>query len=333
MAIRIDIEYNGIRYEGYNLITDRVPSQAFGSNYIRCGIYEYTVSTSMQVPKGSKINLMPNCPYPIEDIRKNYKIKRGTDTAEYNIYCPITWKQIRFYGMLICPAERTVYAASDRRNPEETIRRLYSSIPYHPSGQVISYQIRLGSTIFCWCAKVPDMYLKAIDGTLTKPLVSYTQLNVSSEADLTASTLILVARAAMAPYSEDNIHILQNELHALNNYNYRKYPATMHFLLGLFGKNGSTGNRLWTKLSTYTTKAITEILRYKTDPSVFLYTPETQEDYDLCKEFICEILNIHDTVFCSYSQFQNKLNENYMTVSELMPYIDVTCRLKLKDFN
>lgn len=262
------------------------------------------------IPKNTKIYLAPGCPKAIDDIRKNYVIKRTPDAGDYNILTPLPFMSyyFRLSTLVVYPDHKTIVGARQEMPSATEARALVQRLLpgfvddnfFTFNGAVFLYQLS---------RKKHGIFEKALKGELKKPCVTYHQLDLNSGLPLTTDILELVYNTGKVDYrstdAEKNYLI---QLNVLNQHDWRKYPGTVRTLIyELLSKNCINCCVANTK-SRYP-KAIQEIMG--TRKKSFL----NDDDRDLCRQFIEKFLEIGNCKYASVADLIAKLNTIHLSLS------------------
>ena len=270
-----------------------------------------TPSGVSTIPKNTKIYLAPGCPKAIDDIRKNYVIKRTPDAGDYNVLTPLPFMSyyFRLSTLVVYPDHKTIVGTRKENCSATEIANLVLSLL--PGFVANNYFISTGSSIFLYqlSRKKHAIFEKALKGELKKPCVTYQQLDLNSGLPLTTDILELVYNTGKVNYratdAEKNYLI---QLNVLNQHDWRKYPGTVRTLIyELLSKNCINCCVANTK-SRYP-KAIQEIMG--TRKKSFL----NDDDRDLCRQFIEKFLEIGDCKYASVADLIAKLDTIHLSLS------------------
>lgn len=187
-------------------------------------------ATSTFVPNhGDEIYVAPNCAVPLNDIRRNYKVKRDFDTGACNVVSEenFSFCNNAFSYVIISPSTKQMFCADAYRDSEALCNTLM--LRTNPSLKNANDLIRLGYTNFRH-RRYCDFDAALLDGRVTKPVVSHKQLEIRSENKLDFSVLQLMYEIGQKEYSRENLKNFKIQLEALNQYNWREYPGTMDMI-------------------------------------------------------------------------------------------------------
>lgn len=313
---------NGNSYENWTLIGDlrgETPDYLVSSYYLEKLKGTPPLHTSIVPKKQSTIYVCPNCPEASMDISKNYTIKRTPDAGDYNVFVPIKYCFSRktcfvFNTILIYNTEKTIVAFANKQTKDDAealVKDKYNlkSTPEYKS-VLFSSDLPVLKLYKCNDSGIyKDLFLE--NKTFSKPWVSYTQLDLSSDLPVTLDILRLVHSAGTArlgsPNSKENFLL---QINVLNNYNWRAYPFTMQILRSVFQSHYYyVATTVRSDLSAYPKV----IKNFFTQP---LPKELTREDFQLAQEFVMDLYNLKGTSFIDFYKFQNKLlDDNILSLA------------------
>lgn len=306
------IEYDGTVYRDF-LLEANVPSWRYdtdgkglclednvAANFTSETKLKQLCNSGFKPNKGDAIYVAPKCPYASEDLRKHYKIKRAPDTGVCNVFHPVsTGYHTYIYGhILIIPKLKVIFLAD---NPTEYAKGILGD-NLERYGELVGGD---NETNF-WFRKyidISDVYISLLNGTLIKPAVYYTDLDINSSNQLSLDTLRLVYETLkVSPYESDAEKNAVIQLNVLNQYDWRKYPGTISIMNEILKNNSCVGRDMIKTKSRYS-KPIKELLSC---PS---YSWKSAADRHLSTEFISSLLNITGEMFVRPSDLIKKLND------------------------
>ena len=310
-------------YKDYTLYTLRDCSSASHYKYFVDGIIyrklreDLYSDKSIKIPEGSDIYLFPNCPIAVDDVRKHYKLHRGIDSADYNVYVRpnnLVWKaQIRLESALVFPEKKIIVEVPNRSHTKQEAIRAAKVLAY---GQTIidtdnctwlDYTKKLYPIL-----DVNGIYEKILNDTLTKPLVALSGLCIDSDLELNTDILQLVYTTGKASPNDNSRNDFIVQLNVLNQHNWRQYPGTIAVLFGtLFGysRYHSTIYSGMIRTRSKYSKVVQTLLS-TTRISSFA----SEKDFNLGQKFIMDLLMFDGTKFCSFSNLRDKIE-----MSGIMP--------------
>lgn len=348
--MKIYMTFGGVHYFNYDVFTKDMRFRRYVDSIVlfdedlygkltnldNAGDLYGRFQTNINPPKGSTIYMMPNCPYSIDDVRKNYKIKRTPDGGDYNVFNPINKLKCSVEECLaiaIVPSRKAVIMSG------ECIRDLDSFIRYHVFAFcpgiseediiVKNYQPYNGHVFYIYDNVGLGVVKDILDGNLTKPVITYKQLNVNSDNELTLDTLNILMRLASVSQTEKDAKTnFLNQLYLINQCNWREYRATiglvMYQLQKRYGKWTASGQVLATP-SRYG-KSVQEMIRQQ------ICDPVSEKDMLMGQQIINEILKLGDVKFPPFSKLASKISVNYLHSSIIERFYNVITKITPKEF-
>ncbi len=256
------------------------------------------------IPQDSSIYIFPQCPYAAADVRAHYKVKRDIDSGDYNVFVPLLswhWKaSVSVRTILYWPDRRIALGLPDcYRNTKDCAGLIRNYVPDMSEDEAYANAQYLGNNIeVYWLNDPRGFYHRVLAKTLTKPLVSVTQLNITNNNKLTSDVLQLVYETirTTSKYSiKENIVV---QLNLLNQYNWREYPGTMTVFSQVCHYCDSF-TEMWRTSSKYS-KPVRELLK------IPMGTFSTQKDLELAQTFLYSILQFRGTRFVKTSDLAAK---------------------------
>jgi len=292
--------------------------------------------TNINPPKGSTIYMMPNCQYSIDDVRKNYKIKRAPDSGDYNVFNPINKLKGSAEGCIaiaIVPSRKAVIMSGEYIKDLDTFLKyhVFAFCPGISEEDVIikTYQPYNGLWFYIYDNTKLGVVKDILDGNLTKPVITYKQLNVNSDNELTLDSLNILRRLASIYQTEKDAKVnFLNQLYLINQCNWREYRATiglvMYQLRKLYGKWTAAGQVLATP-SRYG-KSVQEMIKQQ------ICDPVSEKDMLMGQQIINEILKLGDVKFPQFSKLSSKISSNYLHSSIIEKFYNVITKITPKEF-
>ena len=318
------------------------PNEKFGDDYFVADeaivgklekLKDFTDAT-IKPPKKSNIYITPNMPYPIEDIRNNYNIKRVPDSGAYNVFCPIKIScnnpYLYGYTIAIFPSLKAAYvrkAHDGEKRPEVIYKEACVFIPNADYGEMI-LDIHDFWTRYQVVAK-QSAYKALLDKTLTKPCVPWTNLDISGQNQLTNDILTLVKKTGEVYYNnKDAEKNFVMQLNVLNQHNWRDYPGTiaMLFLELLWKDRGSIYFEVRQHSSKYS-KAVKQLLFHR-DGVKF----KDEKDLNFARNYIDSLLDVGQCRYVSVSNLQCKLAEINLSQKTFEKLYNTIVRITPKEF-
>ena len=338
--MKIYLTYEGVDHYGYTILG---PEVARYEKYTTSGFFDETaanrmkeltslVDSSLVPPKGSSVNVIQNCALPVAAIRNNYTIKRGYDTADYNVFSPLNFLYgWNFRQILLYPKEKLALTyGSKTTSLREAADDLQLYVPDIPivydnciliqpaSGWLQFKRFNPGVNEEAWCA--------FLEGKLKKPCVSYTQLDLTTDNVLTTDTLYIIYNLGMKPGTYEDADKLAIQIKALEQMNIDLYPGTMSLINSIF-KNArrTTGNYVYCHKGS-SNKTVKRLLSMNKEP-------KTDVDYQMGQAFMETILRMKDIKFTDMITLQKKLETAFIPIESFMGFYDNMVKITKKTAN
>ena len=240
VIIRQDTTPEFVKYQKYRdaLYNDNI-SYIVSSNDLvfdfKNNLTGYPVSLNAgMIPRNSKIYINGKCPYPIDDIRKYYTIKRKQDDADYVVISPLkptSYCHIYYMFPVVCEKQKIIFGFE--------YTNIYDKSHFNTSRyNLISqfYNVDRDDLIFStgYCTESAEILTESLNKDVfnvlfnryTKPVYKYTSLDVNSAEELTKDTIMLVYNTLIS----GNIPDMKTQIAMLGQYNFRKYKYTLNLL-------------------------------------------------------------------------------------------------------
>ena len=271
--------------------------------------------------KGSSLYLFPGGPVALDDIRRNYTIKKKIDTGDYNVIHPYesnsyrSWKNESYFNQVaVFPSEKKIFLHQAPHQYGNTARKdVYSEAEMYKYacecfGSVLNREDMVYLENFVKDiqlvrgGKNMASYVSLLTTPMVKPLVSIENLDLNAENELNLDVLMLVYSAAKstANYREREENMLV-QLNVMNNYNWREYPRTVSILLNEVGRYHLLSD-MKRHPSQYS-KTIREILEHSCNEFA------SEKDYLLSQKLLNALLNIGDGKFVSFDTLDDRLHQ------------------------
>lgn len=305
-----DNEYYG--FTGY--IKDKsidgsdLPDFIFANNYSITNQEYYSIPQQKKIPRGSSIYLHPGCPYPIDDIRKYYKIKHKPEAADYVVLSPMKNSDLdekTNFGvcdMIIIPKEKKVFfypTGLSFHSIKDIIKIAKEDIAGYDENDYIvdSYN----SMRIIRSQRLRNL----LDGNFNSNEVWYTALDITSENEITVEMLNVLHKVISenTPYEENAII----QMNVLNQHNWRERTGTISFLFSTL-PSYSVFARMSYHASRYS-KAVQEMLKYGSRMSTKSIKFCNEEDYKLTIDYINNLMGIGNGRVCSFAGLAQKLKQ------------------------
>lgn len=268
---------------------------------------------SITPPKGSEIYITPRMPYPIEDIRHNYNIKRVPDSGAYNVIGPLSvgFRNMYLYGyeIAIFPTLKSIFLY-EKDDSNLTTQEIYKKALYHiPNAD---YADMIFKRFPYWeqftIVMGFQVYKDVLDKTLTKPTVSYTCLNIAGENPLTTDILELVKQVGSVHWAQkDAAKNLVIQLNVLNQHNWRDYPGTISMLFGeMMAYDKTTVFNEVSRTTSRYSKVIKELLSCKNKDFA------SEKDFEFARNYVNQLLDIGECRYTSVVDLFAKIDSIHL---------------------
>lgn len=240
VIIRQDSTSEFVKYQNYrnSLYNDNISYVAFSYDLAsdfknNLTGYPFSLNTGM-IPRNSKIYMNGKCPYPIDDIRKYYTIKRKQDDADCVVispFKPTTNGVILYMFPVVCEKQKIIFGFE--------YTNIYDKSHFNTSRYNLIrqfYNVDRDDLIFSkgYCTESADILTEGLNKDIfnvlfnryTKPVYTYTSLDVNSAEELTKDTIMLVYNTLIG----GNIPDMKTQIAMLGQYNFRKYKYTLNLL-------------------------------------------------------------------------------------------------------
>lgn len=318
--MKVYLEEDGVKYYDYDLILDSPINDpekytaAFGMEVMKH--FDEGIDSLLDqnfVPQtGSKIHVVPQCVYAMDDIRNNYTIKRDVDSGCCNVFSPWPWNRrwanLWLYAYAIFPHEKLVAGIATRSYKDygTRLRELTLYIGDASNKDVkFFYPYKENTARRLILSQIPVTYTMLLKGKLKTPAISYKKLKFENVNELTMDMLQLVYNTGKITFpnqKDRENYIIQ--LNALNQHNWREYPVTMtilfHYLL--WKNRTSTAFDIKSSISRQS-KVAKEICNFQTTTEF-----KSKKDFDMAKQLVENFVQIGDAQFTTASTLVKKLN-------------------------
>lgn len=303
--MRAYFEIDGEKYYGYDVILRNCSWLSRHGDVILDSntwskFNDIISGNNVSVPNGSSVYVAPGCPIPHDDIRRNYKVKRDPDGGDFNVVGELSYK----YG------PRALVFGVDRSSKTITI---CNAIDTYTGNKVYLF-------------RMPQIYESIIKGELTKPIVSYRQLEIKNANRLTVDTLSLIYRLSMEYPGSEDIDKYKLQLKALSQTDWRDYPYTISKVLKCLSKYKYSCGQVLCNKKSERDKAID--MMYQCSCS---YENASQKDRDMLYDLMREILDIKGEMFVSLNDFMSKIQSKSIPWSDFQDVFDCTVRIRKRN--
>ena len=329
------LEYNGVQYYDYDAYVVDAPYWVDGKKeYLideKTGakIKELIValkSSSFKPNKGDEICVIPDCKYNLEDIRKNYKIKRGFDKGTCNVFSEETLNKMYSHscGVAVLPSAKVAVFNMYKDNAK-MLKALQDLVPTMSEKDVVWFS----NWTYVYCVNINDAYIKLLDGTLAKPCIHIDSLDLNTGEELTLDTLLIIHKLCMKEvegWSPDYDEALKIQLAALNNLDWRRYPGTIDVLLnGFIWKRNNAIYMMKGTASRYP-KNVRNLLKFRSDSFA------SKEDQELACKFVRTILKMENVQFTDFETLTTRMAEEKVNWQTFYKLFDNMVRFRDKEW-
>lgn len=300
---RAYFEINGNRYYGYDFYV-RSDSGISPQEYDivvnepvkdRLRTLEGLLDENYVPDDGAEIHVVPDCPICMDDIRKNYRIRRSPDRGKCNVFSPyrkgVRWS--RSAGMTgIIPSLKVIVCDTQYNANKDTLNALIRSMVPNAVGIGPDQIIYVSNRVFYMGLRISDAYIWLLDGALRTPAISYKKLRLCHGNLLTPDALFMFYQAGMRnKYDANAERDFIMEASALNQTDWRDYPGTLSLLMNEILKRGDIIKEVVCRTKSTLPKAIRELLSVR--PSDYAGS----EDRKMASALVQEILDIREEKF------------------------------------
>lgn len=315
-------KYNGVEYFDYTLYSEQnFDIGDYSASFVlhrsvKDALKEQTKYLDLNTfpAKGSVLYPVPPCPLCIEDVRRNYTLKKKADSADYNVFPPLN-KSIAYResfsvsGIAIFPSRKAIVTARAKGAwnavpTENDLRRVASSflINLDFSDMILLDHRDCNMSFYLYDVKKFGAYKDLLDRKLTKPCVPYKNLDLSTGNELTVDILQAIVIAGKQPkYATDAEKNLLVQLNVLNQFDWRQYKGTIGILVHEIWRNSCIAKEMKNQKSRYP-KVIKEIF------SVPWKNPTDEKDFALAQQLVGTAMNIGDCRFANAADLIKKMN-------------------------
>lgn len=320
MATRVEhvfLELDGQKYYNY---TGLFLGPIYGRGDIKCTtlVVNRAVEKKLETlngfldtvprpPKQTSIHLVSGSVVAVEDVRKNYVLKRDIDAGDYNVFSPLTKRpQKKYFPTVIAlfPSYNIVVASKDTITAAQALAEAKTLNPNIVAADLDYRQFKNDSLKGF---NVSPAYAGLLAGMLKKPSISYTQLDLNAPNELTIDVLTLVYKTGkLWEYDNENKKNFLIQVNVLNQHNWREYPGTVSMLFGSMLKYVGIAHNVACHIGSYS-KTVKEIVSYTDKPFI------SAKDFNLAREFVNSLLNFGDCRYATIEQLTTKLQSIGLT--------------------
>ena len=338
--MKVYLDLDGQKYYGYDLLCDTDYSNSAKGCTALLAYPTYDLLTSDKidallddnyVPKlGSEIQVVPKCPVAMDDIRKNYKIKRDVDTAECNVFSPYSSSKGRFwtYAFAVVPAKEIIIIINEYNYNGGYAKKLKNLVESYINAGLIGVTDKViyntASPCDFYFERIPEAYLMLLEGKLQKPCISYKKLEFAHTNEMTMDILTLVYNTGNKSWASGNVKNFQIQMQALNQYNWRDYKFTLSILFHEFLNGYGASSFVFGKKSQQP-KAIRELLEigYPRDEA----SRASDKDYAMAKRLVESLMDMENVKFTTVSTLLKKLDDHKLRFETFNLIYDTAVRI------
>ncbi len=318
-------------YEPSSYITPETFSiQKMLRDKLRFNLKDY-IDESLCPPRGSKIHVVPKSKYAMNDIRRNYTIKRSSDAADYVVVPPLrdndsVYSSV-YYRLGIFPSCKTIVTGpySYNMSKEEFITYVKTNAPELDTTEMVYVENQV--TLYTFPISI---YKAILDGNYDRnKMVLESNIDVSADTELTVDVLRLVYHTGLVSvYEKDARDNFLLQMNVMNNYNWRSYIGAVSLVMDLLYRKRGIAEWLKNRKSTLP-KQILDIYEQVNNNLEF----SNEKDFRLAQEFIADLMNIKGTVYTPFSILCQKMNEISLYTIEFESLFSDVVRIKPKEYN
>lgn len=289
---KLFLAIKGVSYYGWDFITW---GNSYDLNHSNClldgdaiSILKNPTYTDFTPNEGDEIHI-ENSPIAVSDIRKHYKLKRQFDSGSCNVY-GLNKETVHYYGnwsshpttLFIFPDVKTIVGIIGQQGLSlgQIVARVKELENQKFTVVVVSFNYAY--------INLSDMEQAMLLGTVKKPIISFDQLPITSENELTTEQLQLIEKLGMERYSDESKRNYVTQMCALNQYNWRDYPGALSVFFSICNKLAKRasyrGDLIFSQMSKPHSfpKAAQEIVKKHATLQPF----KSQKDYELGLEIL-----------------------------------------------
>lgn len=253
-------------------------------------------------PKRTSIHLVSGSVIAVEDVRKNYILKRDADAGDYNVFSPLTRGSLKRFSpavIALFPSYNLIVAGKDTITAAQALAEAKAENPDIVAADLDYRQVKADSLD---CFNVSTAYADLLAGKLKKPCISYTQLDLNAPNELTVDVLTLVYNTGkLWEYDNEDRKNFLIQVNVLNQHNWREYPGTVSMLFGSMLKYAGVANSVASHISSCS-KTVKEIMSCTNRPFA------GEKDFNLARDFVNSLLNFGGCRYTTLEQLEEKLH-------------------------
>lgn len=326
---------NGHTYEEYSFysVGRDIPSDSLVYSMSIMDVYDNANEIKKRCPKvpkpGDKLWIAPDCIISRDDVRKEYKIKRKAEDADFRVISEKKYhKDIGYYDQFIVSCASKTIIALWSREPEYKIDTP-NKVHKVTGISISSVDAIVSSGCYLYCTKDTEgIYSDLITGKGT-PIVHHSQVPLTKSLPVTLDTLTILEKVCSQDASVENRLNLTLQLQALNQCDWKKYEFTLHMFFDKFSWRPLL-YRFIRKKSAWPTgiKQMCEELFCSSIPRTV-----RKDDSELYKAWIKRRLGVtSDTAILSLKKYENLLLLKGVSQSDIDRLFNCTIRITPKVF-
>ena len=238
------------------------------------------LTSSSKPAKRASLYVAPKCKVAVDDIRKNYTVKRTIDSGDYNVMTNRFGYKASVYKVNIAFSRKyNVLAASCSCDSVAAFRNFLSdsSVLLADIKNEDIDMIAFGTELAFYYAD--DLIMSILDNKVKKPIVTVDCLDLSSAMNPDADTLRLLIAAGLHACTRDNLKKFEMQLCAYNQYNWREYPLSWYVTKDILTNCGCAGRYVINRPNSApkAAKALLSVAQYFDN----VMKEATEEDYNV----------------------------------------------------
>lgn len=321
-------------YSFYSVGKDLPSSDGFVYSASTMNIYynaDEIKKRCLKIPKpGDKLWIAPDCIISRDDVRKEYKIKRKIEDADFRVISEKkSQTDIGYYDQFIVSRASKAIVALYNRQPEyriDTPSKVYRN--YCVSIDSVDDIVSCGQYLY-YTKDNEGICSDLITGKGT-PIVHHSQVPLTKTLPVTLDTLTILENVCLQSDSAENRHNLIMQLQALNQCNWKEHEFTLRMLF----------NKIpWcTALSQFIRRksAWPAGIRQMCEElfcSYISYKTVRKDDFELYKAWVKRRLGVtSDTAILSLEKYEKLLSEKKVSQGDINRLFNCTIRITPKVF-
>lgn len=331
MKTKAYFEIDGVKYYDYDIFINYDTRRKVPDYCINVDVFDLLKSgtlldNTISPAEGSDIYVATDCSIPIEDLKAHYNIKRNEDTGDFNVFELSSDFKLRTYaeGLIIFPSNKCIFTDIQDHTEGQMFELAAKIFPNIVTSDAVV--VRRCTTII-WPDDSKGNYPLLLKGSLNKPCIPVSSLNVTGNNKLTLDVLWLAYLTATSRSDfKRNMNNFIIQLNVINQCNWIEFPGTM---------------AVWNEVIRYTS-LVNNIDRRRTQfPKVVRRLIPSQiervqftsnEDRKLAQDFVARVLNLPaDPIFVSMSKLETILRKYDLTLETFNKLYDTTVKIRRKN--